>query len=72
MLADPDAPLQMDAGAEIDTEGVSLITTTVEPAGDVHPPTVTVTSYVPAAARVTFGIEGFCWVEVNPFGPVQP
>jgi hypothetical protein len=27
--------------------------------------------YTPAAAVVTFVIEGFCNVEVNPLGPVQ-
>jgi hypothetical protein len=51
--------------------GIGLTTTVVEPAALVHPPTVTVTLYVPALARVTLEIEGVLNVEVNPFGPVQ-
>ena len=38
---------------------------------DAQPLTVTVTVYVPPAAPVAFGIDGFCALEVNPFGPVQ-
>lgn len=30
-----------------------------------------VTVYVPDAAAVGFAMVGFCWLEVNPFGPVQ-
>src|SRR6185312_553201 len=51
--------------------GVGLITTLTVPAVLVHVPTVIVTEYVPASARVTFGIEGFCKAEMNPLGPVQ-
>ena len=51
--------------------GVGLIITVTVPLGPVHPPTVAVTEYVPAAARVTFGMLGFCVVEVKLFGPVQ-
>ena len=36
---------------------------------DAHPLIVTV--YVPEAAGVAFGIEGFWRFEENPFGPVQ-
>jgi len=44
----------------------------VDPAADVQPlVSVTVTLYVPAAADVAFGINGFWSVDVNPFGPVQ-
>ncbi len=32
---------------------------------------VTVTLYEPVAATETFGIEGFCRVDVNPLGPIQ-
>lgn len=45
------------AGAGV--AGVGLIVTAVVPAADVHPPTVTVTLYVPVAAVVTLGIVGF-------------
>jgi hypothetical protein len=38
----------------------------------VHPlASVTIKLYVPDAAVVTFNIEGFCRLEVYPFGPVQ-
>jgi hypothetical protein len=43
----------------VGTTGVALITTTVVPAAEVHPFTVTVTLYVPAMARVAPVIEGF-------------
>jgi hypothetical protein len=39
--------------------GAALTTTVVEPAALVHPPTVTVTLYTPAAAKVTPAIFGF-------------
>src|ERR1043166_9596692 len=51
--------------------GVWLTVTVTVPAEPVHPFTVAVTEYVPAAARVTFDMEGFCKVEVNPLGPLQ-
>jgi hypothetical protein len=51
--------------------GVGLTATVVEPAALVHPLTVSVTLYVPAAANVTLAIVGFCNAEVNPFGPVH-
>jgi hypothetical protein len=51
--------------------GAEFIVTVTVPAGLVHPLTVTVTEYVPAFARVTFGMEGFCEVDVKVFGPVQ-
>lgn len=40
-------------------DGVELITTVTVPAADPHPPTETVTLYVPLAAVVTDAIEGF-------------
>src|ERR1700726_1143623 len=33
--------------------------------------TVIITEYVPEAAEVAPGMEGFCKLEVNPLGPVQ-
>lgn len=51
--------------------GIGLTVTTVVPAALVHPPTVTVTEYVPVAAVVAPAIDGFCTEEVKPFGPVQ-
>src|ERR1051325_10662758 len=64
-------PVQTVAVFGVVTAGVVLTTTTVDPCALVHPFTVTVTLYVPAAAAVTLAILGFCEVEVNPFGPVQ-
>ena len=51
--------------------GNGLMTTVVEPAALVHPPTVTVTLYVPALATVTLVMLGVLEVEVKPLGPVQ-
>ena len=51
--------------------GNGLITTVVDPAALVHPPTVIVTLYVPASATVTLVIPGVLDVDVNPLGPVQ-
>lgn len=45
--------------------------TVVVPAAPVHPDTLAVTLYVPAAAAVTEEIVGVCEVAVNPLGPVQ-
>ena len=50
----------------------NAFTVTVVDAVAEHPlALVTVTVYVPAAAAVTLAIDGFCNVDVNPFGPVQ-
>jgi hypothetical protein len=50
----------------------AITSTVVDPAADVQPlMSVTVTLYVPPAADVAFGIDGFWSVDVNPFGPVQ-
>ena len=46
-----------------------MVTFTVAVAEQV--PLLTVTVYVPDAAAVIFAIEGFCEVDVNPFGPVH-
>src|SRR5436190_1906495 len=51
--------------------GVALTTTSVVPAAEVQPLTVTVTEYVPASAVVALERVGFCCAEVKPFGPVQ-
>ena len=51
--------------------GGLLITTVTVPPGPVQPFTVAVTVYIPAAAAVTLGIEGFCSDEEKLFGPVQ-
>ena len=51
--------------------GVALTVTVVDPATLLHPLTVAVTVYVPAAARVILVIDGFCNVLENAFGPVQ-
>lgn len=55
----------------VGVDGVALIVTAVVPAADVHPPTVTVTLYVPAIAAVADGRVGFCKDDVNAEGPVQ-
>jgi hypothetical protein len=57
--------------AAVGVAGTALTTTAVVPAALVHPPTVTVTLYVPAAAKVTPAIVGFCNVELKLFGPVH-
>jgi hypothetical protein len=51
--------------------GSGLTVTVVPPAGDVHPFTVAATEYAPDAAGVAPAIEGFCWAELKPFGPVH-
>ena len=51
--------------------GLALTTTLVVPAGEVHPPTVTFTLYVPVAAVGALGMDGFCTVDEKPFGPFQ-
>ena len=50
---------------------LALTTTVVVPAMLVQPFNVTVTLYVPAAAKVTPAIVGFCRVELKLFGPVH-
>ena len=51
------------------TEGV--IVTDVDSLS-VHPlSSLAVTVYDPVAAVVTLAIDGFCWFELNPLGPVQ-
>ena len=47
----------LDVGAGV--AGIGLTTTVVVPKALVHPPTVTVTEYVPEAAIVANGIDGF-------------
>ena len=51
--------------------GIGFTVTVTVPGRLVHPPTVTVTEYVPEAATVALVIEGFCRVEEKLFGPVQ-
>jgi hypothetical protein len=51
--------------------GIALTTTFVEPAGEVHPLTVTVSEYAPLSATVALARVGFWREEVNPFGPVH-
>lgn len=46
-------------------------TVTVVVAVAEQPLVVAVTVYVPDAPVVTFGMDGFCAVDVNPLGPVQ-
>jgi hypothetical protein len=51
--------------------GTALTVTLTVAEGLVHPPTVTVTEYVPLSAALAFETDGF-WVEaVHMFGPVQ-
>lgn len=66
------APVQ--TGVLLPAVGVAgklLTVTTTVPAALVHPPTVIVSEYVPSAASVTEGIEGFCKEDEKLFGPVQ-
>lgn len=51
--------------------GSAFTTTVAVPARLVHPPTVTVTLYVPAIAAVAEGRVGFCVALVKDDGPVQ-
>src|SRR5436309_3528006 len=51
--------------------GAGSTTTSVVPAAEVQPLTVTVTEYVPASAVVALERVGFCSAEVKPFGPVH-
>ena len=54
-----------------DTVAGLLITTVVLALALVHAFTVTVTLYLPSAARVILLITGFCWVDEKPLGPGQ-
>jgi hypothetical protein len=58
-------------GAVITADGDVLTTAFVMATGDAQPATVAVTPYVPEAATVADGMVGFCWLDVNAFGPVQ-
>jgi ABC-type uncharacterized transport system ATPase subunit len=52
--------------------GIGCTTTVTVPTGLTQPAAlVAVTEYVPLAATVAFTMDGFCEVDVNPFGPVQ-
>lgn len=51
--------------------GIVFTVTLVLVVAEQPPLPETVTTYVPAAAAVAFGINGFCWVELNPFGPLH-
>jgi hypothetical protein len=51
--------------------GAGRIVAVVVAAAEVHPPTVTVTLYVPEFATVTFEIEGFWRLELKLFGPLH-
>ena len=51
--------------------GLPFTTTVVVPAALVHPPTVTVTLYVPAIAAVANGRVGSSSEELKEAGPVQ-
>lgn len=51
--------------------GILLMLTVVDAGTEEHPLAVTVTVYVPAKEGITLGLEGFCWVAENPFGPVH-
>ena len=55
----------------VGADGMALTVAFVVAAVDVHPLTVTVTLYVPVAAVVAFGIDGFCWLDVKPLGPIH-
>jgi hypothetical protein len=52
-------------------DGILLILTVVDTEGDEHPLAVKVTEYDPAIRVVTFGLLGFCCVELKPLGPVH-
>ena len=55
----------------VGAEGAGLTTTLTVPTPLAQVPTVTVKEYVPAAAIVALGIDGFCKADMNPLGPVQ-
>ena len=62
---------QRDAGVVVSTDGTAFTVAVVVPAALVQPLTVTVTEYVPVAAVVAAGMEGFCREELKLFGPVH-
>ncbi len=67
------APEQIGLGVALaDTADGTTLTVTVDVVADVLPQAfVAVTVYTPASAAVTANADGFCDVEVNPFGPAQ-
>ena len=65
-------PAQMvELLAAVGAPGIGLIVTLTVPAALVHPFTVCVTEYKPAARVVAPTMVGFCRLEVKVFGPVQ-
>ncbi len=64
------APSQTGLGNTADTTEGTVFTVTVDVVADVLPQAlVAVTVYIPASAVVTANADGFCDVEVKPFGP---
>ncbi len=65
------APEQIGLGVALaDTADGTTLTVTVEVVAVVLPQAfVAVTVYIPASAVVTANADGFCDVEVKPFGP---
>ena len=66
-------PLQtvLVAGVVVPPTEVGFTVAIVAPATEVQLLIVAVTLYVPLAATVALLIEGFCWEELNPLGPLQ-
>ena len=66
-------PLQTVAavGLAVPPTETGLIAAVVVPATEAQLLIVTHTLYKPPAANVTLLMIGFCWVELNPFGPLQ-
>ena len=62
---------QTEEGAVIVESGDVLTTALVIAADDKQPATVAVTLYEPDAASVAEEMDGFCWIDVKEFGPVQ-
>ena len=58
-------------GVAVPPTATGLTVTVVAPAIEAQLLTVAVTLYSPLAAVVTLLTDGFCWAEVNPFGPLQ-
>ena len=58
-------------GPAIGATGNAFTVAVVVPAALVQPFTVTVTEYVPVAAVVAAGMEGFCKADEKLFGPVH-
>ena len=71
MLINVALPLQIVVEPLITAVGAGVIVTLVFEGELIQPFKDTVTEYVPAAAAVTFAIDGFCEDDVKPFGPVQ-